>query len=125
MNSVWGLAVDSALQRLYVTIPSGGFIGNFTGLEVLDSTTGAFTAQIPSGQPPVAPPGLDASAESVVVNAATHHVFFEDAGNGTVTVVDGLTNKALATLVTGTRAQGLAVDAAAGVGGSIPSLATI
>ena len=114
LNSVWGLAVDSALKRLYVTIPSGGFIGAFTGLEVLDSTTGAFIAQIPSGQPSVAPPGLDASAESVVVNAATHHVFFGDAGNGTVTVVDGLTNTALATLVPGTRAQGLAVDAASG-----------
>ena len=113
---IWRLAIDPALKKLYVTLPSGGFVGAFSGLAVLDTSNhGALIAQIPSGQPAVVPVAVDADAENVVVNPATHHVFLGDSGNGTVTVVDGSTNAVLGTLVTGTGAIGMAVDKDSGL----------
>lgn len=105
LSNVWKLAVDPALKRLYASIPPPT-TGSFTGLEVLDSSTGAFVAQVG---------GQSAAAEDVAVNPKTHHVFLSDAGNGTVTVIDGSTNTVLKSLVTGSAAVALAVDAASGL----------
>jgi uncharacterized protein (TIGR03437 family) len=103
--NVWKLAVDSALKRLYASIPPPT-TGSFSGIEVLDSSTGAFVAQVGS---------LSAVAEDVAINPKTHHVFLSDAGSGTVTVIDGSTNTVLKSLVTGSAALALAVDAASGL----------
>lgn len=103
LNNVWRLAVDPALKRLYAAVPPG-LIGSFSGLEVMDSSSGAFIAQVPASS----------AAEDVAVNLNTHHVFVADAGDGSVMIVDGASNTVLGSLVTGTSATGLAVDAASG-----------
>jgi len=111
--AVWKLAVDPVKRRLYGTIPMFT-IGGPEGLLVLDTTSGASIAQIPGVQPAG---GLLPSAEGVAVNPATHHVFVSDAGTGTVMVVDGSlsTPALLKTFVTGTSADGLAVDTTNGL----------
>jgi uncharacterized protein (TIGR03437 family) len=105
LSNVWKLAVDPALKRLYASIPPPT-TGSFSGIEVLDSSTGAYVAQVG---------GQSAAAEDVAINPKTHHVFLSDAGNGTVTVIDGSTNTVLKSLVTGSAVLGLAVDAASGL----------
>jgi len=118
---VWKLALDTVMHRLYGTAPDGSddgtFIGQFTGLLVFDTTSGASIAQIASIQPANVPAGALASANAVAVNPSTHHVFFSDSGNGTVTAVDGSLSvpATIETLVTGTGADGLAVDSAHGL----------
>jgi YVTN family beta-propeller protein len=113
LNNPWKLAVDPGLQRLYVTNPPPTY-RDFTGLLVLDSTTGTFITKIASGSPTVAPPTVAPLAENVLVNVGTHHVFLADAGNGTVTVIDGTTNAVISTYVVSTAALGLALDSVSG-----------
>jgi uncharacterized protein (TIGR03437 family) len=105
-NNVWKLAIDPALRRLYVSIPPQ-FVGSFSGLQVLDTFTGASVAQLGGA--------WSSAAEDVAVNTNTHHVLLSDSGNGTVTVIDGASHLILNTLVTGTAALDLAVDPTAGL----------
>ena len=98
------VAVDPGLRRLYVVIhPS--FIGDFSGLEVLDADTGRFISQL----------ALGSSADSIVVNPSTHQIFVSDDVDGTVTIVDGNSAGVVATVAAGSGAVRLALDAGSGV----------
>lgn len=117
ISNVWHLAVDPALGRLYVVAPNAtGLIGVFTGLQVLDSASGAFITQIAA--PKLSLFANDPSAEAVAVNPKTHHIFMSSIGDGVVTVIDGAANAVLASLVVGGDAfngYGLAVDPDSGL----------
>jgi YVTN family beta-propeller protein len=104
-GNVWKPAVDPALNRLYASIPPLNLL-SFTGVEMLDSATGAFVTEVAAGS---------SAAEDVAVNPRTHHLFLTDQNNGTVAVIDGATNTVLQSLATGTSAYALAVDANSGL----------
>ncbi len=105
LGNVWKLAFDPALGRLYASVPPTT-IGSFSGLEVLDSSTGELLSQVSGGF---------SAPEDVAVNPKTHHVLVSDSGNGTVWVIDAASGTILNSYVTGTAAMGLAVDASSGL----------
>ena len=104
LSSVWGLAVDPGRQRLYVTIPPNT-IGDFSGVEVLDSSTGDFIANIYTGN----------RVSLAAVNPRTSQIFVTDSHDGTLTIIDGASHSIAATVPVGRRPNGLAVDQQSGI----------
>ncbi len=104
MGNVWRLAIDPQLGKLYATLPPPT-IGSFSGLEVIDTSTGTIAAQV-SGGP---------AADDVAVNPTTHHVLLGDSTDGTVRIIDPQSNAVLSTLVTGSAVSGLTVDPSSGL----------
>ena len=90
---LWGMAVDEARGKLYVTRA-----GN-AELAIVDEASGS-VANITTGATPCA----------VAVNPATNLVYVVNHEDDTVTVVDGIQGKALATVEVGKKPQGIAVD---------------
>jgi YVTN family beta-propeller protein len=93
---LWGMAVDEAAGKLYVTRA-----GN-AELAVLDEASGS-VANIATGAIPC----------TVAVNPATNLVYVVNHEDDTVTVIDGTRGKALATVEVGKKPLGIAVDAKA------------
>lgn len=102
LGNVWGLAVDPTLNRLYVTVVPNT-IGAFTGLEILDASSGAFMAQLATGR----------EAVFVTVDNKTHQVFVSDT-DGKVSVVDGQTSRLVTRVNLGGSLNGVAVDSGSG-----------
>jgi YVTN family beta-propeller protein len=91
---LWGMAVDEAAGKLYVTRA-----GN-AELAIVDEATGSVT-NIATGATPCA----------VAMNPATKLIYIVNHEDNTVTVVDELQGKAVATVKVGQKPQGIAVDA--------------
>ncbi len=108
-SNVWGLAVDPDVGRLYVSVPAS-LIGDFNGLEVLDSRTGTFIAEV---QVQV---GLSSETYIglVAVNRRTHRVFVTEGGGNAVASVNPSGWTATITPL-GWLPHDLVVDEAAGV----------
>lgn len=104
LSSVWGLAFDAALKRLYVTVPPNT-IGAFSGVQVLNSDTGEFVAQLETGN----------RAALVAVNQTTHQVFVTDSTDGTVAIVDGSKNALVTRVAVGSGPNGLSIDPSSGL----------
>ncbi len=98
-GNLWGLAVDPELSQVYVTVPPN-VIGDFSGLEVLDATSGLSKGAIATGN----------RAEMPAVNPRTRHVFVTDSADGTLTAIDGVTLRVLATFPVGRGARDLVID---------------
>ncbi|HWK35490.1 hypothetical protein [Sphingomonas sp.] len=90
------IAYDRAGKRLFVANQKSG------DLTVLDSTTGAVKAKVPTGE----------GALSVAYNPAKQQAYVANRQAGTVSVIDATTYQSIANLPTGTFPQTLAVDAA-------------
>ena len=93
---LWGMAVDEAAGKLYVTRAGRA------ELAIVDETSGSVT-NIPTGATPCA----------VAVNPATKLIYVVNHEGDTVTVIDGTQSKVLATAKVGEKPQGIAVDAKA------------
>jgi YVTN family beta-propeller protein len=93
---LWGMAVDEAAGKLYVTRA-----GN-AELAVVDEASGSVT-NIATGAIPCA----------VAVNPATKRIYVVNHEDDTVTVIDGTKGKALATVQVGKKPQGITIDAKA------------
>ncbi len=93
---LWGMAVDEAAGKLYVTRA-----GN-AELAIVDEASGAVT-NIATGATPCA----------VAVNPATNLIYVVNHDDSTVTVIDGTHGKVSATVEVETKPQGIAVDATA------------
>lgn len=91
---LWGMAVDEAGERLYVTRA-----GN-AELAIVDEASGSVT-NIATGASPCA----------VAVNPATNLIYVVNHEDDTVTVIDGTQGKAFATVKVGKKPQGIVVDA--------------
>ena len=94
--NVWALEVDAGLHHLYVTIPPA-HLGDFSGLEILDATTGAFLSKVATGN----------SAEKVAADPTTHLVFVTDGADGTVGIVKGTTGELLESVDAGAATPGV------------------
>jgi YVTN family beta-propeller protein len=90
---LWGMAVDEAAGKLYVTRA-----GN-AELAIVDEASGSVT-NIPTGATPCA----------VAVNPATNRIYVVNHDDDTVTVIDARDGKTLATPPVGKNPQGIAVD---------------
>jgi YVTN family beta-propeller protein len=91
---LWGMAVDEAAGKLYVTRAGKA------ELAIVDEASGSVT-NIPTGATPCA----------VAMNPATHLIYVSNHENNTVTVIDGTQRKVLATVEVGNKPQGIATDA--------------
>jgi YVTN family beta-propeller protein len=91
---LWGMVVDEAAGKLYVTRA-----GN-AELAVVDELSGSVT-NIATGATPCA----------VAVNPATKLIYVVNHEDNTVTVIDGTQGKVLATVKVGEKPQGITVDA--------------
>jgi YVTN family beta-propeller protein len=98
-SSVGPLAIDSSVQRLYVTSPTSGTVA------VYDSTTFRSIATVKVSSAPAA----------IAVDTATHSVYVSDKTNALVTVIDGTTDKVSATIPMPFSSGGIAVDSSAGL----------
>lgn len=90
---LWGMAVDEAAGKLYVTRAGSA------ELAIVDEASGSVT-NIPTGATPCA----------VAVNPATNRIYVVNHEDDTVTVIDGREVKTLATARVGKKPQGIAVD---------------
>jgi len=90
------MAVDEAAGKLYVTRA-----GN-AELAIVDEASGSVT-NIATGATPCA----------VAMNPATNLVYVVNHEDNTVSVIDGISGKALATVDVGKKPQGIAIDAKA------------
>lgn len=93
---LWGMAVDEAAGKLYVTRAGSA------ELAVVDETSGSVT-NIATGATPCA----------VAINPATKRIYVVNHEDHTVTMIDGTQGKALATVEVGEKPQALALDAKA------------
>jgi YVTN family beta-propeller protein len=93
---LWGMAVDEAAGKLYVTRA-----GN-AQLAIVDEASGGVT-NVATGAIPCA----------VAMNQATNLVYVANHEDNTVTVIDGTQGKAVATVDVGKKPQGIAIDAKA------------
>lgn len=91
---LWGMAVDEARGKLYVTRA-----GN-AELAIVDEASGSVT-NIATGASPCA----------VAVNPVTNLIYVVNHEDDTVTVIDGPHGKPLATVKVGKKPQGIVVDA--------------
>jgi YVTN family beta-propeller protein len=107
-SNVWGLALDTGSHRLYVTVPPPAF-GGFNGLEVLNSDTGAFLAEIPTGGITIS----ERTAGLVAVDTRLHYAYMTEPDNNLVYVVQD--TNLVATVTVGNSPHGLAVDEAKGL----------
>lgn len=108
-GNVWGLVVDPEVGRLLVSVPAN-VIGDFNGLQVLDSRTGAFIAEVRVQ--------VTLSSETyaglVAVNTRTHRIYLTETGGGAVGVIDpnGWT---LSTVTAGNLPHDVIVDQTTGI----------
>jgi YVTN family beta-propeller protein len=93
---LWGMAVDEAAGKLYVTRA-----GN-AELAIVDEAFGSVT-NIATGAIPCA----------VAVNPSTNRIYVVNHEDNTVNVIDGISGKALATVKVGEKPQGIVIDAKA------------
>jgi YVTN family beta-propeller protein len=93
---LWGMAVDEAAGKLYVTRA-----GN-AELAIVDEASGSVT-NIATGAIPCA----------VAVNPATNRIYVVNHEDNTVNAIDGISGKALAIVKVGEKPQGIAIDAKA------------
>jgi YVTN family beta-propeller protein len=93
---LWGMAVDEAGGKLYVTRAGSA------ELAIVDEASGSVT-NIATGVRPCA----------VAANPATNLIYVVNYEDDTVTVIDGVRSKALATVKVGKKPQGIVVDAKA------------
>ena len=91
---LWGMAVDEAAGKLYVTRAGKA------ELAIVDEASGSVT-NIATGATPCA----------VAMNPATKLIYVVDHEDATVTVIDGTQGKSLATVKVGEKPQGIALDA--------------
>ncbi|HKW97451.1 MAG TPA: hypothetical protein VJN43_06935 [Bryobacteraceae bacterium] len=116
--NVWGLAVDPGTRRLYATAPPAT-IGSFSGLEILDADQGTALGEVAGGS----------GTDLVIVDPASHAVYFSDSDAGTVTVVDGLNPAAVFSTGSGAHSLALAASGAVYVGnyldGTISEIAAL
>jgi YVTN family beta-propeller protein len=91
---LWGMAVDEAAGKLFVTRAGNG------DLAIVDEASGTVT-NIATGATPCA----------VAVNSATNLIYVVNHEDGDVTVIDGAQGKAVATVKVGEKPQGIAIDA--------------
>jgi YVTN family beta-propeller protein len=90
---LWGMAVDEANGKLYVTRAGS------SQLAIVDAASGSVT-NIATGATPCA----------VAKNPATNRIYVVNHDDDTVTVIDGIQGKPLATVAVGEKPQGIAVD---------------
>jgi YVTN family beta-propeller protein len=102
-SNVWALSLDPTSHLLYVTVPPPT-LGAFNGLEILDSTTGTFLGEIPTGGSVVS----DRSAGLVVVNRQSHRAYVTEPDNNSVYVVQG--TNLFTTVTVGNLPHGLSLD---------------
>jgi YVTN family beta-propeller protein len=93
---LWGMAVDEAAGKLYVTRA-----GN-AELAIVDEASGSVT-NIATGAIPCA----------VAVNPSTNRIYVVNHEDNMVNVIDGVSGKALATVKVGEKPQGIVIDAKA------------
>jgi YVTN family beta-propeller protein len=93
---LWGMAVDEAAGKLYVTRAGKA------ELAIVDEASGSVT-NIATGSTPCA----------VAVNPATKLIYVVNHEDDAVSVIDGTQGKVLATVKVGEKPQGIAVDAKA------------
>jgi YVTN family beta-propeller protein len=93
---LWGMAVDEAAGKLYVTRAGKA------ELATVDETSGSVT-NIATGATPCA----------VALNPATNLIYVANHEDDSVTVLDGTQSKVLATVKVGEKPQGIAIDAKA------------
>jgi YVTN family beta-propeller protein len=93
---LWGMAVDEAAGKLYVTRAGKA------ELAIVDEASGSVT-NIATGATPCA----------VAVNPATKLIYVVNHEDDAVSVIDGTQGKVVATVKVGERPQGIAVDAKA------------
>jgi YVTN family beta-propeller protein len=93
---LWGMAVDEAAGKLYVTRAGKA------ELAIVDEASGSVT-NVATGATPCA----------VAVNATTGQIYVVNHEDDAVTVIDGTQGKVLATVKVGEKPQGIAVDAKA------------
>ena len=93
---LWGMAVDEAAGKLYVTRAGSA------QLAIVDEDSGSVT-NIATGATPCA----------VAINPATKRIYVVNHEDNSVTVVDQVQGKVVATVAVGEKPQGLAVDAKA------------
>jgi YVTN family beta-propeller protein len=93
---LWGMAVDEAAGKLYVTRAGKA------ELAIVDEASGSVT-NIATGATPCA----------VAMNPSTHSIYVVNHEDNSVTVIDGTKNKILATVKVGEKPQGIAIDAKA------------
>jgi YVTN family beta-propeller protein len=91
---LWGMAVDEAAGKLYVTRAGKA------ELATVDETSGSVT-NIATGATPCA----------VALNPATNLIYVANHEDDSVTVLDGTQSKVLATVKVGEKPQGIAIDA--------------
>ncbi|MBI4477249.1 MAG: VCBS repeat-containing protein [Acidobacteria bacterium] len=107
--NVWGLAVDPGAGRLYVSVP-GNLVGDFNGLQVLNSSTGAFIAEVQVQ--------IGLSSETyiglVAVNRTSHRLFVTEGGGNAVAVVNP-TGWTAVTVPLGSLPHDLVIDETASV----------
>jgi YVTN family beta-propeller protein len=94
-----GVAVDSSLQRLYVSNPATGVVN------VYNSTTLRLVVTVK----------VSASPQAIATDPQTHSVYVSDDTNGVVSVINGTTDKVTATIPVGATPTSLAVDSSAGL----------
>jgi YVTN family beta-propeller protein len=94
-----GVAVDSSIQRLYVSNPATGAV------TVYNSTTLRSVVVVKVGVSPSA----------IAVDPQTHSVYVTDNSNGVVSVINGTTDKVTAMIPVGGTPTSLAVDSGAGL----------
>jgi YVTN family beta-propeller protein len=93
---LWGMAVDEAAGKLYVTRAGSA------ELAVVEEASGSVT-NIATGATPCA----------VAINSATKRIYVVNHEGDSVTVVDEADGKLVATVVVGEKPQGIAIDAKA------------
>ncbi len=94
-----GVAVDSSIQRLYVSNPATGVV------TVYNSTTLRSVVVVK----------VSASPQAIAIDPQTHSVYVSDDTNGVVSVINGTTDKVTATIPVGATPTSLAVDSSAGL----------
>lgn len=108
-SNVWGLAVDPEMGRLFVSVP-GNLVGDFNGLQVLNSSTGSFIAEVQVQ--------IGLSSETyiglVAVSRKTHRVFVTEGGGNAMAVVNPGSWTAT-TVPLGSLPHDLVIDETAGV----------
>jgi YVTN family beta-propeller protein len=94
-----GAAVDSSIQRLYVSDPATGAV------TVYNSTTLRSIVAVK----------VSASPQAIAIDPQTHSVYVSDDTNGVVSVINGVTDKVTTTIPVGASPTSVAVDSSAGL----------
>lgn len=103
-KNAWGLALDPGLHQLYYTNPPP-YIGDFSGLGVLNTDSGMLIAHIPS----------PSRADLVAVNTVNHQVFMTDSDANTVSIIHGTSNTSVRTVNVGNEPITVLADQGSGL----------